>query len=187
MIITDKLKSYGAAQRESLPGVEHRQHRYLNHRAEHSHQPTRQRERRMQAFKSAGPAQRFLATYGPIAQHFRPRWHRLSGPEYRSRNAAKMPGVGGDHGRSDGCLRVALVRSWSTLVLLLSPNDLNPNKLSTPYSVLDLKADCRGYKYVEETITMLPEKPAPILLRQILHKVAGLGRIHASPPSFSFS
>jgi hypothetical protein len=55
------------------------------------------------------------------------------------------------------------------------------------YSVLDLKADCRGYKYVEETIKMLPEKPEPVLLRQILHKVAGLGRIHASQPSFSFS
>jgi putative transposase len=50
-----------------------------------------------------------------------------------------------------------------------------------------LKADCRGYKYVEETIKMLPEKPEPVLLRQILHKVAGLGRIHASQPSFSFS
>ena len=34
------------------------------------------------------------------------------------------------------------------------------------YSVLDLKADCRGYKYVEETIKMLPEKPEPVLLRQ---------------------
>jgi putative transposase len=55
------------------------------------------------------------------------------------------------------------------------------------YSVLDLKADWRGYKYVEETIKMLPEKPEPVLLRQILHKVAGLGRIHASLPSFSFS
>jgi hypothetical protein len=55
------------------------------------------------------------------------------------------------------------------------------------YSVLDLKADWRGYKYVEETIQMLPEKPEPILLRQILNKVAGLGRIHASQPSFSFS
>ena len=55
------------------------------------------------------------------------------------------------------------------------------------YSVLDLKADCRASKYVEETIQMLPEKPEPVLLRQILHKVAGLGRIHASQPSFSFS
>ena len=50
------------------------------------------------------------------------------------------------------------------------------------YSILDLKADCRGYKYVEETIKLLPEKPEPILLRQILCKVAGLGRIHAAQP-----
>ena len=55
------------------------------------------------------------------------------------------------------------------------------------YSILDLKADCRGYKYVEETIQMLPEKPEPVLLRRILNKVACLGRIHASQPSFSFS
>jgi putative transposase len=83
VIITDKLKRYGAAKREILPSVEHRQHRYLNNRAENSHQPTRQRERRMQGFKSAGHAQRFLATYGPIAQHFRPRRHRLSAADYR--------------------------------------------------------------------------------------------------------
>jgi putative transposase len=63
VIITDKLKSYGAAKREILPGVEHRQHKYLNNRAENSHQPTRQRERRMQGFKSPGHAQRFLAAY----------------------------------------------------------------------------------------------------------------------------
>jgi putative transposase len=83
VIITDKLKSYGAAKREILPGVEHRQHRYLNNRAENSHQPTRQREQRMQGFKSPGHAQRFLSAYGPIASHFRPRRHRLSAPAYR--------------------------------------------------------------------------------------------------------
>jgi hypothetical protein len=55
------------------------------------------------------------------------------------------------------------------------------------YSVLDLKADWRGYKYVEETIKMLPEKPEPVLFAKILNQVAGLGRIHASQPSFSFS
>jgi hypothetical protein len=54
-------------------------------------------------------------------------------------------------------------------------------------SVLDLKADYRGYKYVEETIQMLPEKPEPVLFAKIFHQVAGLGRIHAAPPSFSFS
>ena len=83
VLITDRLKSYGAAKQEMLPGVEHRQHRYLNNRAENSHQPTRQRERRMQGFKSAGQAQRFLAAYGPIAQHFRPRRHLLPAAAYR--------------------------------------------------------------------------------------------------------
>jgi putative transposase len=56
VIITDKLRSYGAAKQEILPSVEHRQHRYLNNRAENSHQPTRQRERRMGRFKSPGHA-----------------------------------------------------------------------------------------------------------------------------------
>jgi hypothetical protein len=55
------------------------------------------------------------------------------------------------------------------------------------YSILDFKADCWGYKYAEETIKILLEKPEPVLLGQILHKVACLGRIHASQPSCSFS
>src|ERR1700742_4529869 len=47
VIVTDKLKSYAAAKRQILPHVEHRQSRYLNNRAEVSHQPTRRRERQM--------------------------------------------------------------------------------------------------------------------------------------------
>jgi putative transposase len=90
VIITDKLKSYGAAKQEILPGVEHRQHRYLNNRAENSHQPTRQRERRMGRFKSSGQAQRFLSAYEPISQHFRPRRHRLPAPEYRQQMAQQF-------------------------------------------------------------------------------------------------
>jgi putative transposase len=87
VIITDKLKSYGAAKREILPGVEHRQHRYLNNRAENSHQPTRQRERTMRRFKPAGHAQRFLSAHGPILSHFRPRRHRLRARDYRQEMA----------------------------------------------------------------------------------------------------
>jgi putative transposase len=83
VIITDQLRSYGAAKRELLPGVEHRQHRSLNNRAENSHQPTRQRERRMGRLKSSGHAQRFLSAYGPIASHFRPKRHRLPASVYR--------------------------------------------------------------------------------------------------------
>jgi putative transposase len=36
VIVTDKLRSYGVAQRQLLPGVEHRQSRYLNNRAENT-------------------------------------------------------------------------------------------------------------------------------------------------------
>jgi putative transposase len=57
VIVTDKLLSYGVAQRQLLPGVEHRQSRYLNNRAENSHRPTRRRERQMQRFKSSRQAQ----------------------------------------------------------------------------------------------------------------------------------
>jgi putative transposase len=83
VIMTDTLKSYGAAKREILPGVEHRQSRYLNNRCENSHRPTRQRERRMPGCKFPGHAQGFLSAYGPIAQHFRPRRHLLSASDYR--------------------------------------------------------------------------------------------------------
>ena len=83
VLITEKLKSDGAATREILPGVEHRQSRSLNNRCEHAHRPTRQRERRMQGCTSAGHAQRFLSASGPIAHHFRPRRHRLSASAYR--------------------------------------------------------------------------------------------------------
>jgi len=54
-------------------------------------------------------------------------------------------------------------------------------QLQPQMSVLDLKAYCRGTKYVEETIKLLPEKPEPGLLEQIVTRVAGIGRIHAPP------
>jgi hypothetical protein len=78
-----KLASYGAAQREVLPNMEHRQHRYLTKRAENSHQPTRQRERCMGRFKSPGHGQRFLAAYNRLASHFRPKRRRFPARAYR--------------------------------------------------------------------------------------------------------
>ena len=83
VIITDKLRSYGAAKRIVMPSVAHRQSRYLNNRAENSHQPTRERERRMRRFKSARHAQRFVEVHGIITSHFRPRRHLLSAADYR--------------------------------------------------------------------------------------------------------
>src|ERR671929_1202740 len=84
VLITDKLPSYGAAKREMMPGVEHRQHKGLNNRAENSHQPTRRRERQMKRFKSAGQAQRFLSAHDGINNLFPLRRDHLSADQYRA-------------------------------------------------------------------------------------------------------
>ena len=94
VIVTDKLASYGAAKREILPGVEHRQSRYLNNRCEVLHQPTRRRERHMRRFRSVRHAQQFLSIHTPLHNHFQLRRHRLSASEYRAaRDRASIPGV----------------------------------------------------------------------------------------------
>jgi putative transposase len=83
VLITDKLASYGVAARELMASVEHRQSKYLNNRAENSHQSTRIRERVMKRFASPGQAQRFLFAFSHIRQHFRPRRHLMSAPHWR--------------------------------------------------------------------------------------------------------
>ena len=64
VIITDKLRSYSAAKSEVLPSVNHYQDKWLNNRAENSHQPTRLRERVMRRFKSSGHASVFSQPSG---------------------------------------------------------------------------------------------------------------------------
>src|SRR5438874_9747666 len=54
LLVTDKLKSYAAAKREIMPGVEHRQHKGLNNRAENSHQPTRPTSPAMRNHRTVG-------------------------------------------------------------------------------------------------------------------------------------
>ncbi|MFD5661939.1 IS6 family transposase [Streptomyces hirsutus] len=84
VLITDKLRNYGVAHRELMRSVEHRRSKYLNNRAENSHQPTRQRERAMKGFRSVGGAQRFLAAFSGISPRFRPRRHRMTATGYRT-------------------------------------------------------------------------------------------------------
>ena len=84
MLVTDKLRSYAVAHRAVMPSVEHRQSRYLNNRAENSHQPTRIRERVMKRFASPGQAQRFLFAFSHIREHFRPRRHLIRAPQWRT-------------------------------------------------------------------------------------------------------
>ena len=82
-IVTDKLRSYGAARKELLPSVIHDQGNRMNNRAEVSHQPTRQRERQMRKFKSMRHAQRFLSVHGPITNLFRLCRHGIKAEHYR--------------------------------------------------------------------------------------------------------
>jgi putative transposase len=82
-MITDKLRSYGAAKRDLAPGLEHRSHKGLNNAAEVSHKPTRRRERVMGRFKSARHAQQFLSSHDQINVLFRPRRHKISAISYR--------------------------------------------------------------------------------------------------------
>ena len=82
-IVTDKLKSYGAALRIVLPDVMHDTRRYANNRAEVSHQQTRQRERQMRRFKSRQQAQRFLTVHGVVHNLFRLGRHLLRSSNYR--------------------------------------------------------------------------------------------------------
>ena len=90
VIITDKLRSYSAAQAEVLPSVEHVQGKYRNNRAENSHQPTRLREYLMRRFKSSGHAQRFLSAFGVISSHFRLGRHRYRASGYRALMRSKF-------------------------------------------------------------------------------------------------
>ncbi len=82
-LVTDKLKSYSVAHRSLMPSVAHDTRRYENNRAEVSHQPTRQRERQMRRFRSAGQAQRFLSVHGVIQNFFRLGRHQLGSENYR--------------------------------------------------------------------------------------------------------
>ncbi|GGQ32819.1 hypothetical protein GCM10010266_64920 [Streptomyces griseomycini] len=90
MIVTDKLRPYGAAHREVMPFVEHRSHKGLNNRAENSHRPTRQRERAMKGFRGVGEAQRFLSAFSGIPPRFRPRRHLMTALGYRTETAIRF-------------------------------------------------------------------------------------------------
>ncbi|MBL4818058.1 MAG: IS6 family transposase [Deltaproteobacteria bacterium] len=82
-IITDKLKSYSAAKRGLMPGIEHSTRQYENNRCELSHQPTRCQERQMRRFKSQHHAQRFLSCHGVINNLFRLGRHLMKACHYR--------------------------------------------------------------------------------------------------------
>ncbi len=78
VLVTDKLRSYGAAKAELGLAARHEQGLRKNNRAENSHQAVRRRERKMQRFKSAGSAQRFLSVHSAVHNTFNLQRHLIS-------------------------------------------------------------------------------------------------------------
>src|ERR1035437_6799284 len=89
-IVTDDLRSYGAAARELGISDRHERGRWRNNRAENSHQPTRRRERKMQGFKSVGSAQRFLSVHAATQNTFNVQRHLTSARTHRTFRASAM-------------------------------------------------------------------------------------------------
>jgi transposase-like protein len=78
LVVTDKLRSYGAAFRDLHLTCHHDQGLRKNNRAENSHQVVRRRERKMQRFKSAASAQRFLSMHAAVHNTFNYQRHLIS-------------------------------------------------------------------------------------------------------------
>jgi putative transposase len=89
-LVTDDLRSYAAAVHDLGLSNRHERGRWHNNRAENSHQPTRRRERKMQGFKSAGSAQRFLSIHAATYNIFNVQRHLTSARTHRAFRASAM-------------------------------------------------------------------------------------------------
>ena len=90
VIVTDRLRSYRAAMREI--GNEARQEtgRWLNNRAENSHQPFRRRERAMARFRSPATLQKFAAVHASVHNHFNQERHLYSRKNFKLNRSAAL-------------------------------------------------------------------------------------------------
>ena len=69
-IVTDRLRSYGAALKEIGAGDRQETGRWLNNRAENSHLPFRRRERAMLRFRRMRSLQKFASVHASVSNHF---------------------------------------------------------------------------------------------------------------------
>jgi len=90
LLVTDKLRSYGAARLELGLAARHEQGLRQNNRAENSHQPVRRRERKLQRFKSPGSAQRFLSVHAAVYNTFNIQRHLINRNSLRALRAQAL-------------------------------------------------------------------------------------------------
>ena len=163
VLVTDKLGSYRVAHRELMSSVEHRRSRYLNNRAENSHQPTRQRERAMKRFKSIRHAQRFLSAFSGISPHFRPRRHLLSRDPMANRDGRPLRGLASGH-RARRC-RLKCER----------PNGVPSPTASNPTAPLHFSINVTVPAWMGTPVSILPPRSVSIAASAVV--------IDADPPS----
>ena len=89
-LVTDDLRSCGAAANDLGIAKRHERGRWRNNRAENLHQPTRRRERKMQGFKSVESAQRFLSVHAAAHNTFNVQRHLTSARTHRAFRASAL-------------------------------------------------------------------------------------------------
>ena len=89
VIVTDKLRSYGAAMKVIGNADRQETGRWLNNRAENSHLPFRRRERAIQRFRKMRSLQKFVSVHSSVCNHFNQERHLYSRNNFKlNRNAA---------------------------------------------------------------------------------------------------
>jgi putative transposase len=90
ILVTDKLRSYGAAMNE-IGNVDRQETgRWLNNRTENSHQPFRRRERAMLRFRRMRTLQKFVAVHASVHNHFNQERHLYSRNAFKLNRAAAL-------------------------------------------------------------------------------------------------
>ena len=89
-VVTDGLRSYGAAMEEIGNADRQEVGRWINNRAENSHQPFRPRERAMERFRRMKTLHKFAAVHGTVHNHFSQERHLISRDLYRKRRSAAL-------------------------------------------------------------------------------------------------
>jgi len=89
-LVTDKLRSYGAAMKVVGNADKQETGRWLNNRAENSHQPFRRRERAMIRFRRMRTLQKFVSVHASVHNHFNQERHLYSRENFKLNRAAAL-------------------------------------------------------------------------------------------------
>ena len=90
VIVTDRLRSYGAALKDLGRGDDREMGGWLNNRAENSHLPFRRRERAMLRFRRMRTLQKFASVHASVHNHFPTERHLQNRDHYKLTRAAAL-------------------------------------------------------------------------------------------------